>query len=92
LVVSCYVLLRARRRSVDGVASRRRPSLLHAACRLLPHPHTSTPRFNPALTPKVHVLADTTYNPLSVDEVAALHVNGDCVVRPLGAAGGDSDW
>jgi diphthamide biosynthesis protein 2 len=27
------------------------------------------------------VLADTTYNPLSIDEVAAAHVNADCVVR-----------
>ena len=30
---------------------------------------------------KVYVLADTTYNPLSVDEVAAQHVGADCVVR-----------
>lgn len=31
--------------------------------------------------PQVYVMADTTYNPLSVDEVAAQHVNADCVVR-----------
>ncbi|KAI8474870.1 MAG: hypothetical protein J3K34DRAFT_517740 [Monoraphidium minutum] len=30
---------------------------------------------------KVYVLADTTYNPLSVDEVAAQHVNADCVIH-----------
>lgn len=30
--------------------------------------------------PQVFVLADTSYNPLSVDEVAAAHVNADCVV------------
>ncbi|WIA28647.1 hypothetical protein OEZ86_011183 [Tetradesmus obliquus] len=30
---------------------------------------------------KVYVLADTSYNPLSVDEVAAAHVHADCVVH-----------
>lgn len=30
---------------------------------------------------QAYILADTTYNPLSVDEVAAAHVNADCVVR-----------
>jgi diphthamide biosynthesis protein 2 len=29
---------------------------------------------------KVYVLADTSYNPLSVDEVAAAHVAADCIV------------
>jgi diphthamide biosynthesis protein 2 len=29
---------------------------------------------------KVYVMADTTYNPLTVDEVAAQHINADCVV------------
>jgi hypothetical protein len=33
------------------------------------------------------VLADTTYNPLSIDEVAAAHVNADCVVRGLAGCG-----
>jgi len=32
---------------------------------------------------QVYVLADTSYNPLSVDEVAAAHVNADCVVSQL---------
>jgi hypothetical protein len=32
------------------------------------------------LLAQVYVLADTSYNPLSVDEVAAAHVNADCVV------------
>ena len=31
---------------------------------------------------QVYILADTTYNSLSVDEVAAAHVNAQCVVRP----------
>ncbi|KAL4422925.1 hypothetical protein ABPG75_009122 [Micractinium tetrahymenae] len=30
---------------------------------------------------QAYILADTTYNPLSVDEVAAAHVNADCVVH-----------
>jgi diphthamide biosynthesis protein 2 len=34
---------------------------------------------------QVYVLADTTYNPLSIDEVAAQHVNADCVVRSVAA-------
>lgn len=29
---------------------------------------------------QVYVLADTSYNPLSIDEVAAAHVKADCVV------------
>jgi hypothetical protein len=32
---------------------------------------------------QVYVLADTSYNPLSIDEVAAAHVKADCVVRQL---------
>lgn len=35
---------------------------------------------------QAYILADTTYNPLSVDEVAAAHVNADCVVRHMGIA------
>lgn len=30
---------------------------------------------------QAYILADTTYNSLSVDEVAAAHVNAQCVVR-----------
>ncbi len=30
---------------------------------------------------QVCVLADTAYNPLAVDEVAAQHVHAECVVR-----------
>lgn len=30
---------------------------------------------------QAYILADTTYNSLSVDEVAAAHIQGDCVVR-----------
>jgi diphthamide biosynthesis protein 2 len=38
------------------------------------------------LLPQVYVLADTSYNPLSVDEVAAAHVNADCVVSGFSSA------
>lgn len=34
----------------------------------------------PPATPQVFVLADTAYNPLGVDEVAAAHLAADCVV------------
>jgi hypothetical protein len=30
---------------------------------------------------QAYILADTTYNPLSVDEVSAAHVDAQCVVR-----------
>lgn len=50
-----------------------------------PHTPHSTPIHS---TQQVYVLADTTYNPLSVDEVAAQHVNADCVVRAWGRGGG----
>jgi hypothetical protein len=39
------------------------------------------------LLSQVYVLADTSYNPLSVDEVAAAHVNADCVVSTWSLAG-----
>lgn len=35
---------------------------------------------------QVSVLADTSYNSLSVDEVAAQHAQADCVVRLLAAS------
>jgi hypothetical protein len=42
--------------------------------------------FHAVTNMQVYVLADTSYNPLSVDEVAAAHVNADCVVSQLVAA------
>lgn len=55
--------------------SRQAPCLSH------PSPTLSSHRTLPHLSNQIYVLADTTYNSLSVDEVAAAHVGADCAVH-----------
>lgn len=45
--------------------------------------HRNKAAFSTLLHLQVSVLADTSYNSLSVDEVAAQHAQADCVVKRL---------
>jgi diphthamide biosynthesis protein 2 len=57
-------------------------SLSSGCCVTSQSPFTVTRMCCCCVSWQVYVLADTSYNPLSIDEVAAAHVKADCVVSP----------